>query len=147
MKSFEQIVDEAIDFSEETRKLNEEHFNAIRQTMHPAAFAREFCTVHIDLGRQTGKTTYIQQHEALGDIIVTPTFAMKKYGLEDTLGECFTASQIKDERFLMQRRGKPAGRYVFVDEPELITRICPLDRIYLAFATGDLNQTFILLGH
>lgn len=147
MQTFKQIVDAAITLSEETRKLNEEHFDSIRQTMHPAAFAREFCTVHIDLGRRTGKTTYIQEHEALGDVIVTPTFAMKKYGLENTLAECFTASQIKDEKFLMSRRGKPTGRYVFIDEPELVTRICPLDRIYTAFATGALDQTFILLGH
>lgn len=41
--------------------------------MSPEAFLRDFCTVRIDIGRQSGKTHYIKTRCSDLDLIITPT--------------------------------------------------------------------------
>lgn len=150
MKSFEQIVDDAIAFSKQNRMLYKEHFGSIQETMHAAAFAREFCTVHLDMGRRTGKTTYIKQHAGPDDVTIVMTAETRRREFVSVWGEVFAAHEVADDRFWMSRRGKSLGspsNIVYIDEPELVQRRCSLDRIYQTFATGAFDQTFVLLGH
>jgi len=42
-------------------------------------FLREFCTVRIDLGRQFGKTSYIQKNARVGDLVVVWNDTCRKH--------------------------------------------------------------------
>jgi hypothetical protein len=145
-QAFSQIVDTAVGFSVQNRRQYFEHFKQIRAGMHPAAFAREFCTVHIDLGRRTGKTTYIKQRAEPGDVIITMTADALRRDFSQIDVDCYAAWMIAAERFQQSYRGK-APRLIFIDEPELVQHYCKLETIYNLFAGDTPDQTFILLGH
>lgn len=119
-------------------------------TMPPAVFAREFCTVHLDVGRQVGKTTYIKERAVEGDVIISASMERKLNAYRGARADVFAPYHLDNPHFLMSRRGRHRPSFIYVDEPDQVQRLCQgqsLRIVYDAFASGQLDQTFVLLGH
>ena len=63
------IIDDAITLN--WQHLNRPHVcGSISDIMDPMTFAREFRTVKVDVGRQSGKTAYLANNAQVNDVIV-----------------------------------------------------------------------------
>ena len=84
-------------------------------SMHPAEFAKEFKTIHMNMGRQTGKTSLMLDLARPTDLIIVPTMAMVD-SLYHRSGTC--RAQIVTFSSVFRRRFHNVG-YAWVDEPSL----------------------------
>ncbi len=148
-KNFAHLVDGLI-------ALNEYHRDVlpmgVRETMSPAHYASEFCTIAVDVGRRIGKTQYIKDHANAESLIVVANQAQR-----DDLDRAFsknnvhptivTASMLDHNEF-RSRKNYNSFAKIYVDEPKLVYRYIHHDDLYLACTHKQqpYSQTFILLG-
>ena len=122
--------------------LNKENRDRLNEWEHysPTNYLKEFCTVHLDIGRQVGKTTFITKHANENDAVVTFLNWRNDKGIK-----VFSSSED-----IARLRSKKEHSYknIFIDEPDFVfRRVAEYSEILEAFASKDYkNQTFILLG-
>lgn len=135
MVNFEDVMDCAIAINSERRR----HMRANAAYMSVGMYAREFCTVSVNVGRQTGKTTWITKSASSSDLVVVLNRVCGDIIGRSCRAKVVTLADI--DRFLI---GKPPVRYsrIYVDDASFIG--C-LDKVYHSFAM-DLDQTFLFLG-
>jgi hypothetical protein len=56
----------------------QQQMQQFRVNMSISTFAREFQTVHISIGRRSGKTTYIINNAKCSDVVLVQNYYMKK---------------------------------------------------------------------
>lgn len=140
MEQFFKLVDDAIEFSKNNRRC----YGGISLEL----LAKQICTVHINLGRGTGKSSYIHQRSSKNDLIVVPNYHKKeemlKRGNSSTI---LTPMEI--ERTL--RGNALLFDNIWIDEPKMCfsrnieDRIISLSHLYFLCAK-NVDQTYILLG-
>lgn len=108
-----------------------------RHIMSPVSWAKEFCTIKVDAGRQTGKSWYCDMSCGCDDtgIIIVPSQGMGKH---------YRNSQFVFTPSSYSRVDKKFVKYVYIDEPSFIS--CGLNGIYEFFTNDGIERTFILIG-
>jgi hypothetical protein len=142
---FEDVVNLAIAENKRSRETNGME-KTWRKHVSVSSYFKDRCTIHIDIGRATGKTKYIANHATGKDIIITYSSVGKELLLEKGLG----IKIFSNLESIQQERGKNSFRdieFVYIDEPHLFLRNqhCEMVDIYGLFAGSD-NPTFVLLG-
>lgn len=144
-------MDYMIDFNKIKRPI----FSSSYEHLGPSAYAREHQTIHCNMGRRTGKTSYILEHATSSDLIVVHSESRRR----DINSEIRARVQVirSEELITMQRQvicceacKRPYENVrvydnIWVDEPELCFREVNLTRLYNVLAYNP-EQTFILLG-
>lgn len=142
--NFNEIVQQAIAANVELRASRPEFQHRF---YHPEHYAKECCTVHINIGRGVGKTEYIIKHARPWDAVVVHNETMRREMMRRSIQcEVFTAGELERESLgaIRSLRYNKPPRTVYVDEP----RGCgcrALDFAYRLFA-GHPDQTFLFLG-
>lgn len=138
--SFEHLVLAAVAENKENRRRFGDRYAGVNST----AYAMDFCTVRLDLGRGTGKTKYILNNVKPWDLVVVPTHQMRQHMLRPgvnaqlvTIGE-----YINDTHWRGQKLHTP--RVIYIDDASRISRR-ELDELYMVVPKHP-DQTFILLG-
>lgn len=111
-----------------------------------AGFAREFCTVCVDVGRAVGKTTYIINNAEPWDLIIVHNEHMARH-VECNQPMCCKVLTVDQMLHTNSWRGIGiAGfpRTIWIDDASRIAQR-QIDKIYHTLATHP-SQTFILLG-
>lgn len=107
------------------------------------AWVREFATVRCDIGRQTGKTSYIKSRATFNDMIIVRHQHLVRYfmdlpPLDDSgnLGPNVVSQSNFPSGICYSRYNK-----IYIDEPGRLD----MDLVYQILAR-DTKQTFIILG-
>lgn len=133
--AYHNVVEQLITANQQFRK---EIFNQDKEHYSPMEFARLLGTVKCDIGRMTGKTSYLaQQLENKNTLMVTLDTRRKRWVKTPHRNRLFTVSEVV--------RGKADNLLcdtVLIDDASLIA-VMPL--IYEKLAT-DYKKTFLLLG-
>ena len=142
---FEDVVNLAIAENKRSRKTNGME-KVWRQHVSISSYFKDRCTIHIDVGRSTGKTKYIADHATGKDIVITSSLVGKELLLNKGLGIRIFSNLLP----IQQERGKDRFKdveFVYMDEPHLFLRNqhCEMSDIYELFAKSD-DPTFVLLG-
>jgi len=145
---------EDVDRIIELNKLFRKQFTKHVDSMGTISFAYEFCTVQVNAGRQTGKTSYIASRARPGDLVVVANTAMKKhfrdyYALQDGI-EVFTADDVDkmDSPITRALRINQTVNFknVYVDEPKLVFAGVMQHVFYKNLTNEDDETTFVMLG-
>lgn len=110
------------------------------------SFLVKYCTVKIDIGRQSGKTEYIFKHAKENDLIILYNLQFKRSCLErynNIKCDISTIRQINNNR--ENNRELKLYDTIWVDEYSFIKRKNDVDFIYNYFGK-DINQTFVFMG-
>jgi len=120
---------------------NRVKYRHLKPSMRPYEWLSSFCSIHIDIGRGTGKTHYILNNYRPYDVILatrTMKEVMDSRGMDTS--NVYSSVEAMEKGFLGTTiREYP--RFVYIDEPELIPDI---ERVYRLFLNMD--TTFIFLG-
>jgi len=127
--------------------LNQQHRYAVnpgkaRWGYPPIDFAKMFCTVVVDLGRQIGKTEYIKQRADENSLVIVNTVQQGHafYG-QRTPFQVMSVDQLA--------RGGATGRQfttIYVDEPAHLIRKVGWQKFYALLTDARIEQTFVILG-
>ena len=112
-----------------------------RRFMDSIRYAVDFCSVKIDLGRQTGKTSYIKKYASADDLWVVKNVRYKKDFARDTLATVKTFEEC-------EVRGGRRYNNIFVDEfSSMASSSDSRYGLYAALVNENVrNQVFLLLG-
>jgi len=116
------------------KKINLQHrtLNAKnRELFTPPIWAKQFCTVSVNPGRQTGKSWYCDMSCDESGVIIVPS----KFNSKDRANTFSCTSYKSIDRKLV--------KYVYIEEPSFISN---LDELYVFFTRDGIERTFILIG-
>lgn len=136
---FHNIIDSLIDLNKEHRK---EIFDGLQETLSPAHYAAEFCTVTCDAGRRMGKSEYIKRRATPDCLVVAYNKDMAKAIFGKTEYDVLSARQIINGA----TRGKRAYKVIFVDDAQEVFRAINRQDFYRELAHSNVEQIFVLLG-
>jgi hypothetical protein len=135
----DKIIDLAIEENKRIRELN----SYWKQTCGKIEYFRNFCTIHIDIGRAVGKTQYIIDNAKENDVIIVSSYINKNLFFEKAKTEniFYQASDIIEKQF------DNIG-FVYIDEPALFLKNqnYTLWDVYALFYNVKSDMMFILLG-
>lgn len=152
MNNFEDFVDYAISLNERLRNSDK----ILKEHMSPLHYAHEFCTIHLNIGRQSGKTKYIIDNATETDLVIV----QNHYHAIDLKQNGCKAKVVGSTNFNYELSERNRGlknltaiNRVFIDEPKLCFENVTKENIfetvlfYNSFrATIKLIPIFILLG-
>lgn len=137
------LVDSLIKLNKENRK----NRNIRREDYDLISYLREFCTVKLDIGRITGKTSYIINRATKNDIVIVSRMLIQKRMFDKKCESyVYTINDILGRRYKIKNYNN-----IFVDDFSYIT-INPekkeyiLRELYYFLGNSSIDQTFILLG-
>lgn len=143
--SFFRVIDELVALNLSFRSLLPE---GTRESMTASQFAYDFCTVHVNIGRGTGKTEYMKRTLSEGVVVVVHDNQTRMRLLKETKGangayivNGGNANPVAFGADLSIRR----PTFIIIDEPHLISDEV-IGTIYNIVARRDMEQVFILLG-
>lgn len=143
--SFFRVIDELVALNLSFRSLLPE---GTRESMTASQFAYDFCTVHVNIGRGTGKTEYMKRTLFEGVVVVVHDNRTRMRLLKETKGangayivNGGNANPVAFGADLSIRR----PTFIIIDEPHLISDEV-IETIYNIVARRDMEQVFILLG-
>jgi hypothetical protein len=137
-KNLDVIIDILTYLNSEYRKLINPEW---RTVISPENYAIEFCTVAVDIGRQTGKSTYIRNHADANSLIIT----LNERTAKSEFGNRFNAFS---GRHILNDTKSDWKKFttIFIDEPTFVFRVAPKIELYERICNINTEQTFILLG-
>lgn len=122
----------------------------IEKSLGASNYLREFCTVHLNIGRCTGKTSFITSRATPEDAIITHNMATADYlrKQDNVWAKIFTAQSFT--RYNDNLRGRILYEYsleaVYVDEPKYTFKMeNSLDRFYQECAILGVH-TIVMVG-
>jgi len=137
-KEYHVVIDSLIDLN---KKYREAFSSKIEDLLSPGLYAMECCTVKVDIGRQTGKSSYIRQHAGPHDLVITFNEASAREIGRDLSSSVVCVRDLDvDVKYI-----KPLNK-VYIDEPQAVFRIIPAVTIYNLLTMNNQKPTFILLG-
>lgn len=104
----------------------------IETYLHILEYSREYKTVHINIGRCTGKTHAIMTLSRKNDLVIAHTEQTKSHLLRtypEFLGTIETISTIH-RRVFDRPNNRTSYDYVWIDEPRLIEKFGSIGDIY-----------------
>jgi hypothetical protein len=132
--NYNELIEGLIDINKQYRKMFGENKN---QYYSPLNYAREFCTVAVDIGRGVGKTYFIKNHATKGDLVIAPNFfLLKGYGEEMPEFDVITFNNLD------KLKGRKPYNTIYVDEPKFVD----MREVYELLVNPTIEQTFVLLG-
>ncbi len=143
----ESLIDLAIELNKDSR--NWAINKGLNKTTHPISWMKEFCTIHIDIGRASGKTKYISEHATINDIIFVSNGGnarmIRDYNDKanivvvhfDGLQNFMVNKEIENILF---------PPFIYVDEPKRTLNKNKNFDIYNYYSYCKESPTFILLG-
>lgn len=144
VRKFHSYIDALIELNLARRDMRFKH------TLHltDMASAREFQTIKIDIGRQTGKTDYIANKVTENSLIVTVNVQNANAIKTRCNNKCkvYSWRQIKDG---ILRGHANNFDYVFFDEPMFCFKNMDIDDMYMEIMTGcsaPRDITYIHIG-
>ncbi len=129
-------------------KNQREKFKSNKLNYSAIEYAKEFCTIRLNIGRGVGKTNFINKYAEKGDLIITynskNSFLKKNYELNlgsDVIGLC-------GEKDMCHKLSKKNYINIFVEEPSIISSSYPdfIEDLYTFLVDPNIEQTFIILG-
>ena len=117
---------------------NRKRYSQVRWYMNPYLFLREFCSIHIDIGRATGKTQCIIEMARENDIVLVKDSFMKQSMIAKGIKSKHVFCSIKEMEIHVMGLNV---EFVYIDEPYLIQDV---EKVYCMF--GNYAPTFIFLG-
>jgi len=118
---------------------NRRRYSQVRWYMNPCFFLKEFCSIHIDIGRATGKTQCIIEIAKENDAVLVRDSFMKQSMIAKGMKSKYVFCSIEEMK--IQVLGINDIEFVYIDEPHLIKDV---EEIYYMF--GRYTPTFIFLG-
>lgn len=101
-------------------------------------YHKEFATIKIDLGRQTGKTALIKEYlKGDNSIVFVGTIREKNQSYKDYLDKCYVASKYD----INPRNIPKTVKYIFIDNASWMD----LDVIYRCIANDKRNREFTVV--
>jgi hypothetical protein len=145
-----------VDFAIAENKENREKKIQYKDAMPKSHWLREFCTVHINCGRGTGKTEYITNELNAQDIVIVSNYGTKKIiedGMNQRCDNIFSSAAMKyrasEKDELLYLLQTIDIKRIFIDEPAACERN-DLDLYYfydmVAAHNKSTDLTFVLLG-
>jgi len=115
------------------------------------AFAREFKTLHLDLGRQVGKTTAIKELSRPNDLIIVhnrATIDCSYRGFDNVIAPHQLDNLIFSHRIGYTRRNPLRFGYVWIDEPLMCEKsMYSFGNSLISLLTSEIEaDLFIKLG-
>jgi len=131
-----ELVNSAIDVC----LANQEEFKGMCSFLGRVNFSKRYRTVHIDLGRQVGKSVYVHKSAKQGDLVVVSSDATRRAMLADgALGNvCYPLDVWKMNGEFYHR--------IFIDEPKACFGAKLDDAFAHLAAPCEMKQVFVLLG-
>ena len=129
---FETLVSVAINLNKKRR----ENLLDIKLMLSNLHYAREYCTVTINLGRMTGKTRYIKRYARKGDVVILHDYRQASHW------EDFKTCLVFANGTIVDRCGKDA--IIWVDNASLFSKENLLE-ITRAYCSRQ-DVTFVFLG-
>jgi hypothetical protein len=124
----------------------------VKAHLSPLAYAMEHCTVHLNAGRCTGKTYFIEQflkQDNNAVVIVHDFSAAVRYREKGIDRELIIFIPNDPKKIPMIPERARLAKTIFIDEPRHVFSRGNNElrlRIYDAIANPDIEQTFVLLG-
>lgn len=137
------LVDGLIELNKRMRIKNVNLYNIIGLKY----YLKEYCTVKIDVGRQSGKSEYIAKNSTNNDLIITFNINMKKI-FTDIKHVNIPDKNIISIQSLYNKKEEYGGRTynnIWMDEASFISKNNNIDFLYDVLGKNE-NQTFIFLG-
>lgn len=114
----------------------------IEKALSPAGYLREFCTVHVNIGRCTGKTSFIQFNATDNDFIIVPNLNIKDF----YVSEGFLPTKVSTFRHPIPGRPPEKVDVFYVDEPKFCFKTqFELDNFYDVAAMYQAH-TIVMVG-
>ncbi|MFZ2992500.1 MAG: hypothetical protein WA061_02180 [Microgenomates group bacterium] len=134
----EDIVISAININKDNRKYMPE---STFHSLSTVGYVLDFCTIHIDIGRQTGKTYFIQNYARSWDLIIVPNESLKRIYLMSTPSDLLvlTPEEVMGYKF------ETPPETIYFDEPKLCFKRVPKEDLFYKFIKNK-NQTVVMLG-
>jgi hypothetical protein len=133
------IVDLAIKENMRIRKLNP----GLKAAISDRIYLQDNCTIHINIGRATGKTQYIIDNAKENDVVIVCSKMHKNLFFEKykTKNVFYSTNDLIGKRF-------DNADFIYIDEPALFFKKqnCDLWDIYDLFHYTKPSVTFVLLG-
>ncbi len=145
------LIDSATTMNYNHREINQN----IKPTLPKLRWLKDFCTVHINLGRRTGKTNYIQSKvNDKHTLIMVCDYDSKKEYEEKLTGSVTNIFTLFDKNPHFSTNNNIFKDidlndiyYVYVDEPKLVFgHQRDLEDFYIMFSQCKSEPTFIMLG-
>jgi hypothetical protein len=132
---YQQLIDELF-------ILNKIHRSRVKKEIFSKQhYAKEFCTIKCDIGRQTGKTTYILNRSTKNDLIITHSYsAANRLIMERTQAKVTTIDILMND--LIDNSNSKIYETIYIDEPTMSLK--NIDIYY--FLVKNYEQTFVFLG-
>ncbi len=137
--TFFSVVDNMIAFNKQRRLDMVSH---LAHSMSPVQYAMDFCTVKVDAGRRSGKTSYVKQRADEWSLVIVHNEHLTK-GYPDHI---IVVSITEIARWHDMFRGAKKPRTVYIEEPNMVFRTIPQPDLYYKLVDEIYDQTFILLG-
>ena len=107
-------------------------------------YIKNFCTVLCDIGRATGKTSYIKSRATSKNLVIVHNMRLKRELYYDCVADVMSADTLEN-----YSGGYFSGMHyntIYIDEPRSVFAICSFDRIIDIFGMMSDIPTFVLLG-
>ena len=144
------MIESMIDLAIELNKQNKEW--AISRNLdkitHPIHWMKEFCTIHLDIGRASGKTKYISNNATIDDVIFVSNGGNARMIREyNNVCNIFVIHFDGVQNFMINNKIiQFEPKIVYVDEPNRTLNKNKKFDIYNYFSYCKNSPTFILLG-
>ena len=137
------VVIESIDalVAEVSRRVYSEDFQRNLKMMGPINAAMDMCTVVVDPGRRSGKSSYIQCRAPRDSVVIVPHRALLRYSSGNYL--TITAEELLHSDRRLNGRNPSI---VYVDEPALVFKTISKYDLYSKFCNTGRTPLFVLLG-
>jgi hypothetical protein len=128
-EEFHKCIDKLIEINKARRK----EFSDLEQNAGTYAYISEICTVHVDIGRRSGKTAYINSRATDNDLVICPRSSfLTLYKIKNQI---VANTDIFEDAILTVKYD-----IIYIDEPALHKDITKY------YKHGTANSTFVLLG-
>lgn len=140
---FSDLVDAARQLNDTQRHA---HYHLASQ-MGREAWAIQYATVRISVGRQAGNSTYIYENATDDCLIVCANWSLASHMRKEAASRGKNPVVVSPTGVATVTSSGVAIQFstIFVDDASWQTQHT-LDAVYAASACGDINQQFILLG-
>ena len=143
--SFESLLLGLIEINKKQREI----FKSNKLNYSAIDYAKEFCTIRLDIGRGVGKTNFINKHAKKGDLIVT--YNSKSVFHREHCESDFEYDVISlyGNNDMCHKLSKKNYTNIFVEEPSIISSSYPdfIKDLYNFLVDPNIEQTFIILGN
>jgi len=137
--SFDQMMDLAIKVNARAREM----LPFAKKGISPIQWCADFCTISIDPGRATGKTSYIRRHAIETDIVIVKNMLMLRQTQPFVPCKVFIENEIPKRLYGLDLS---KTEIVYIDEAHYYADRLWISSLYKFFIPRDTDALFIRMG-